>query len=101
MLTIYFRLSPSSPLTKPLIFTASDTLKIALTTKDGKSGARPHQAFLTLTEQGSGLEESFTLSVKDNGKGKLDLVGQSIQQLRPFEADTSTHRPKRICPTSS
>ena len=80
MLTIYLRLSPSSPIAKPLTFTASDTLKIALTTKDGKSGARPHQAFLTLTEQESGLEESFPLSVKDNGKAKLDLVRRIILQ---------------------
>ena len=75
MLTVHFRLSPSSPIAKPITFTASDTLKIALTAKDGKSGARPHQAFLTLTEQESGLEESFPLGVKDNGKAKFDLVG--------------------------
>ena len=68
------RLSPSSPIAKPLTLAASDTLKIALTTKDGKSGARPHQAFLTLAEQESGLQESFAMSVKDNGKAKLDLV---------------------------
>lgn len=87
-LTFFFRLSPSSPVAKPVSLTASDTLKIALTTKDGRSGARPHQAFLTFKEQDSGLEESFPLSVKDNGKAKLDVVGCKTALLTNTEADT-------------
>lgn len=53
---------------------ATDTLKLLLTTADGKIPKRPHQAFLTLTEPDTGLEESFVLTVKDSGKGKVDLV---------------------------
>ena len=101
MLTIYFRLSPSSPLAKPITFTASDTLKLALTTKDGKSGVRPHQAFLTFTEQDAGLEESFPISVKDNGKAKLDLVGALYYCKCAYEADTIPFRLRKIYPTSS
>lgn len=53
---------------------ASATLKIALTAQDGGKGKRPHQAFLTLQDPASGLEESFAFAVSDNGKAKLDLV---------------------------
>lgn len=68
------RLSPSAPLTAPLTLSASDSIKISLTAKDGKTGARPHQAFLTLREQDTGLDESFPFSVKENGKAKIEVV---------------------------
>ncbi len=101
MLTMHFRLSPSSPIAKPITFTSSDTLKIALTTKDGKSGSRPHQAFLTLTEQDAGLEESFPLTVKDNGKSKLDLVGALYYSMCACEANPIAFRLRKTYPTSS
>jgi oligosaccharyltransferase complex subunit delta (ribophorin II) len=53
---------------------ATDSLKLLLTTIDGKIAKRPHQAFLTLTDPTTGLEESFVFNVKDSGKGKVDLV---------------------------
>ena len=68
------RLNPSSPLSKSVSLGATDTLKLVLTTTDGKTAKRPHQAFLTLTEPATGLEESFVFSIKDSGKGKVDLV---------------------------
>ena len=69
------RLSPSSPLTSSsLTLDAGGTLKISLTSKEGKSGARPHQAFLTFSEQDTGLQESFPFSVKENGKAKIEVV---------------------------
>jgi oligosaccharyltransferase complex subunit delta (ribophorin II) len=59
---------------KPITLGTSDTLKIILTaTEDGKP-KQPHQAFLLLTDQDTGLETSFPLSVKDTGKGKVDFV---------------------------
>lgn len=58
---------------------SADTLKIVLTTTEGKSSKKPHQAFLTLHEQATGLEESFAFSIKDNGKGKVELVGQGMR----------------------
>lgn len=54
--------------------TAATTLKLILTAQEGKTGKRPHQAFLTLHEKDTGLEESFAFTVKDNGKAKLDVV---------------------------
>ncbi|OCL00875.1 uncharacterized protein K441DRAFT_691795 [Cenococcum geophilum 1.58] len=72
------KLSINSPLSKEVPLSAVDTLKIILTTTDGKKAKRPHQAFLTLTEPASGLEESFIFSVKDTGKGKVELNQKDI-----------------------
>jgi oligosaccharyltransferase complex subunit delta (ribophorin II) len=53
---------------------SSEVLKITFTAKEGTTGKRPHQAFLTLQDPASALEESFAFSVRENGKAKLDLV---------------------------
>lgn len=50
-----------------------DRLKISLTAKDGNTGKRPHQAFLVLREK-SGLEAPFPLTIKESGKGSVELV---------------------------
>ncbi|KAI8938051.1 hypothetical protein NX059_005723 [Plenodomus lindquistii] len=71
-------LSPNKPLAKSIPLTAADSLKLVLTTVDGSEAKRPHQAFLTLTEPSTGLEESFVISVKDSGKGKLDLSHKDL-----------------------
>ncbi|KAF2254926.1 hypothetical protein BU26DRAFT_475473 [Trematosphaeria pertusa] len=72
------KLNPSSPLAKSVSLGAADTLKLQLTTVDGKKSQRPHQAFLTLTDSATGLEESFVLSVKESGKGKVDLTHKDL-----------------------
>ena len=54
---------------------ASDILKVLLTAKEDKKAKRPHQAFLRLEDLGSRLGTSYALTVKDTGKGKLELVG--------------------------
>ncbi|KAF2815083.1 uncharacterized protein BDZ99DRAFT_190217 [Mytilinidion resinicola] len=72
------KLAVNSPLSKQVTLGATDTLKILLTTTDGKKAKRPHQAFLTVTEQASGLEESFIFSVKDTGKGKVELTQKDL-----------------------
>jgi hypothetical protein len=69
-----FRLNPSSPLAKSVSLGAGDSLKLLLTAVDGNTAKRPHQAFLTLTDPTTGLEESYVLNMKDSGKGKVDLV---------------------------
>jgi oligosaccharyltransferase complex subunit delta (ribophorin II) len=68
------RLNPIVSLPKAVSLGATDTLKLLLTTTDGKTAKRPHQAFLTLTDPTTGLEESFVLNMKESGKGKVDLV---------------------------
>jgi hypothetical protein len=71
------RLSEKTPLAKPVTLGASDTLKVILTALEDGKPKRPHQAFLLLTDQDSGLETTFPLSMKDTGKGKVDLVSSS------------------------
>lgn len=82
MLMIYTRLNPSAPLSKSVSLGQTDTLKLILTTTDDKTAKRPHQAFLTLTEPETGLEESFIFTVKESGKAKVDLVGYMHQLQR-------------------
>lgn len=70
-----FRLTPLSPLVSSTIsLPAAETLKIILTAVEGKTGKRPHQAFLTLHEPKTGLEDSFPFTMKENGKGKVEIV---------------------------
>ncbi|EMC94716.1 hypothetical protein BAUCODRAFT_35956 [Baudoinia panamericana UAMH 10762] len=80
------KLSPNSPLTSPLALPAADSLKVILTTTEGSTGKRAHQAFLTLHEPTTGLEESFPFSVKENGKGKVEVTQKDL----PFQFLTST-----------
>jgi len=72
------KLSPSTPLGKSVSLGATDTLKLLLTTVEGSTAKRPHQAFLTLTDPTTGLEESFVFNVKDSGKGKVDLSQKDL-----------------------
>lgn len=67
-------LTVGKPLAKAMELGSSDSLKIILTTQDGKSAKRPHQAFLSIADTETGLETSFPFSVKDNGKGKVEIV---------------------------
>lgn len=53
---------------------AGDTLKVILTTQEGKSAKRAHQAFLLLQDPVTNLDISYPFSVKDSGKAKVDLV---------------------------
>ncbi|EMD89603.1 hypothetical protein COCC4DRAFT_29929 [Bipolaris maydis ATCC 48331] len=71
-------LSPSKPLGKSVSLGATDTLKLVLTTVDGGTAKRPHQAYLTLTDPVTGVEDSFVFSVKDSGKGKVDLSHKDL-----------------------
>ncbi|KAF2109270.1 Oligosaccharyltransferase subunit Ribophorin II-domain-containing protein [Lophiotrema nucula] len=72
------KLNPASSLPKSVTLGATDSLKLLLTTTDGKKAKRPHQAFLTLTDPTTGLEESFVLNVKESGKGKVDLTHKDL-----------------------
>jgi oligosaccharyltransferase complex subunit delta (ribophorin II) len=67
-------LFPGTPLGKQIKLGPADTLKVLLTTTEGKTAKRPHQAFLTLHEPKTGLEESFVFTVKESGKARVELV---------------------------
>ena len=68
------RLSNNAPLAKAVELGAADTLKIILTATEDGTAKRPHQAFLLLRDQDTGLETTFPFSVKESGKGKVDFV---------------------------
>jgi hypothetical protein len=53
-----------------------------LTTQDGKSAKRPHQAFLLLQDPSKKLDVSYPFSVKESGKAKLELVGHRTMSER-------------------
>lgn len=71
---IPLRLIPEASEPRIIDLPAAATLKMGFTAQDGGKGKRPHQAFLTLQDPASGLEESFAFAVSDNGKAKLDIV---------------------------
>ncbi|KAK8196115.1 hypothetical protein M8818_007268 [Zalaria obscura] len=75
------KFSPKSPLSQDVSLGATDTLKIVLTTSEDSSPKRPHQAFLTVQEPKTGLEESFPFSIKESGKGKVELTHKDL----PFQ----------------
>lgn len=75
---MHYRLNPTKPLSKPVTLAAADTVKILLTAKDNGSAKRPHQAFVVLRDQDSGLEAPFPLTVKDTGKGVVQIVSRSL-----------------------
>ncbi|KAF2770044.1 hypothetical protein EJ03DRAFT_389077 [Teratosphaeria nubilosa] len=80
------KLAPNSPLAPRLTLSATDTLKVVLTATDGSTGKRPHQAFLTLHEPTTGLQESFPLTLKENGKGKVEVTQKDL----PYQFTTTT-----------
>jgi oligosaccharyltransferase complex subunit delta (ribophorin II) len=69
-------LHPDKPLAKAVGLSTGDSLKIILTVTNGGKARKPHQAFLTITDPTSGLEESYPFIVKENGKAKVDLVSK-------------------------
>lgn len=68
------RIPENKPLTTPYALSSSDTLKLLLTTQEGGSASRPHQAYLLLKDAASNLDVSYPLSMKASGKAKVELV---------------------------
>ena len=68
------RIVENKALSKPIALGSSETLKILLTTKEDNNAKRPHQAFLLVKDPQSNLDTSFAFQVKENGKGKIELV---------------------------
>lgn len=87
ILISHLRLAPNKPLPKPVLLGPSDTLKILLTAKEDRKPKRPHQAFLLVKDPATSLETSYALSVKDNGKGKVELV--KLLPVRSFVQGTN------------
>ena len=71
---ILHRFNQNKPLSTSVSLGTSETLKIGLTAKDNGKGKRPHQAFVVLKEQDTGVEAPFPLTVKDDGKAIAKIV---------------------------
>jgi len=72
------KLSEKKPLSKVLRLGDEDTLELTLTTQEDRSAKRPHQAFLLLKDRDSGLDISYSLNVKNNGKAKVKLMQKDL-----------------------
>ncbi|KAK2600034.1 hypothetical protein QQS21_005198 [Conoideocrella luteorostrata] len=84
------KFTDTSRVERALVLGHQDTLKVSLTTKEGSKAKRPHQAFLVVKEA-SGLEAPFPLTVKESGKGVVQISHKDLPvQLRtsksPLEA---------------
>ena len=62
----------------PVALGSADSVKVVLTAKDNGKGKRPHQAFVVLKEQDSGLEAPFPLTVKESGKAVVQIVSEGV-----------------------
>ena len=60
---------------------SSETLKVLITTKEDKKPKRPHQAFLRIEDTDNHLDTSFAFTVKDNGKGKAEVVSWPVEAV--------------------
>lgn len=78
----YNRLVPNKALAKPVTLGASDTLRVLLTVKEDNKPKRPHQVFLLVKNPNNGLETSLAFSVKESGKGKVELVSLGNPEVR-------------------
>ncbi|MCJ1347082.1 hypothetical protein MMC31_005303 [Peltigera leucophlebia] len=76
--TLKEKFAPNKPLSKPIVLGPSDTLKVLITTKEGRKAKQPHQAFLNVKDSASSLETSYAIAIKDNGKGKVELTQKDI-----------------------
>lgn len=74
------RFTAKSSVDETLEFVTGDTLRIAFTTKEGGTAARPHQSFILIEDPSTNLEISIPVPVKPSGKAKLDIVS-AIQYI--------------------
>ncbi|CAK7244886.1 MAG: hypothetical protein STHCBS139747_006449 [Sporothrix thermara] len=72
------KLNAKGSLGKALVLGSTDVAKITLTTKDNGKEKRPHQAFVLLQDVETGLEAPYPLTVKDSGKGVVQIAYKDI-----------------------
>lgn len=85
------KLSDHVPLAKPVVLGDADTLKIIYTATTDGITKKPHQAFLLLRDQDTGIETAFVSSFKGNGRGKVefsqkDIPSPLLQSSQPLRA---------------
>ncbi|KAI1153693.1 Oligosaccharyltransferase subunit Ribophorin II-domain-containing protein [Nemania diffusa] len=80
------KFSEAKPLSHPVTISNTDSVKVLMVAKDGGKGKRPHQAFVVLHDEVSGLEAPFPMIVKENGKAVVDIKYTDL----PVQLATST-----------
>ncbi|KAH8160317.1 hypothetical protein CIB48_g7932 [Xylaria polymorpha] len=80
------KFSETKPLAHPVTITNTESIKVLLVAKDDGKGKRPHQAFVVLQDELSGLEAPFPMTVKENGKAVVDIKFSDL----PVQLATST-----------
>ncbi|KAI0409780.1 Oligosaccharyltransferase subunit Ribophorin II-domain-containing protein [Xylaria palmicola] len=80
------KFSETKPLSHTVTVGSTDSIKVLLVAKDGGKGKRPHQAFVVLQDEQSGLEAPFPMTVKENGKAVVDIKYADL----PIQLATST-----------
>lgn len=73
-------------------FPSTATLRVSLTATENGKPKRPHQAFLLLKETQTGLEAPFPLTMRETGKGTVDVVCAVLTAIEQF----ALHRPAQI-----
>ncbi|KAI1001707.1 hypothetical protein K3495_g6494 [Podosphaera aphanis] len=74
------KLSDHAALAQPVALGPTEKLKILITATEDGVGRRPHQAFLLLRDQDSGLESTLPFSLKDNGKGVVEFTQKELPE---------------------
>ncbi|KAI1170913.1 Oligosaccharyltransferase subunit Ribophorin II-domain-containing protein [Nemania sp. FL0916] len=85
------KFSEAKPLSSPVTISNAESVKVLLVAKDGGKAKRPHQAFVVLRDDVSGLEAPFPMTVKENGKAVVeikysDLPVQLVTSSAPLKA---------------
>ncbi|KAJ9151854.1 Dolichyl-diphosphooligosaccharide--protein glycosyltransferase subunit 2 [Pleurostoma richardsiae] len=72
------KFTQKSPLNKAVTLGGQDTITVSLTAKDSSKGKRPHQAFVVLKDEETGLEAPFPFTVKEDGKAKVQIAQKDL-----------------------
>ncbi|KAH8153939.1 uncharacterized protein LAJ45_01706 [Morchella importuna] len=71
--------SATKPIVESLTLAPRETLKLTFSLKEDSKAARPHQAFLLVSEEASGLETFYPLTIKgESGKAKVELTHKDL-----------------------
>lgn len=80
-----YSFSATKPIVESLTLAPRETLKLTFLLKEDSKAARPHQAFLLVSEEASGLETFYPLSIKgESGKARVELVRVILPFIRIY-----------------
>ncbi|PKS12833.1 hypothetical protein jhhlp_001045 [Lomentospora prolificans] len=85
------KLNQKAALAQPLALDSTDSIKVILTIKENGKAKKPHQAFVIVKEEDTGLEAPFAFTVKESGKAVVEiphkeLPVQLVSSKKPLHA---------------